>query len=100
MGRDEAAEVRCRAAEDPRLSAASAVRLLDDGSEAVRCAAARHPALPARVLVRLLRDHTTAPWAAANPALPEAVMHGMTDTAEAGLAQLSGSVDSSTPGAS
>ncbi|MEU5985962.1 PE-PGRS family protein [Streptomyces sp. NPDC047434] len=100
LSRDEAAEVRCRAAEDPRLSPASAVRLLDDGSEAVRCAAARHPALPARVLVRLLRDHTTAPWAAANPALPEAVMHWMTDTAEAGLAQLSGSADSSTPGAS
>lgn len=85
FSRDEDGEVRLRAATDRRLSAASAVRLLDDGSAAVRCAAARHPALPARYVVRALRDRELGRDAVMNPALPESVMHWMIDTAQAGL---------------
>ncbi|MFJ6725848.1 PE-PGRS family protein [Streptomyces sp. NPDC091281] len=74
-GRDDAEEVRRRAAKDPRLTPASALRLLDDPSRRVRCAvAAGHPALPAGVTVRLLRDTDTAQDAARNPALPVPVM--------------------------
>ncbi|MFE5711816.1 hypothetical protein ACFQ7J_13500 [Streptomyces sp. NPDC056501] len=88
FSRDEDSEVRLRAATDPRLSAASAVRLLDDGSVPVRYAAARHPALPARPLVRALRDGELRRHAVLNPAIPESVMHWMIDTALAGLAEL------------
>ncbi|MFI0815275.1 PE-PGRS family protein [Streptomyces sp. NPDC021098] len=70
-------EVRLRAAEDARLSAASAVRLLDDADDRVRRAAARHPRLPGRVLVRLLRDADTAEDAARHPRLPVDVMRQM-----------------------
>ncbi|GAA3805891.1 hypothetical protein ACFS5L_03640 [Streptomyces phyllanthi] len=63
---------------DPRLSPASAVRLLDDPRATVRHTATTHPRLPARVLVRLLRDRDTAGTAARNPALPVPVMHRMT----------------------
>jgi hypothetical protein len=65
-----------RAAKDPRLSAASAVRLLDDPDRSVSYAAGLHPGLPARLLVRLLRDTDTdtAEEAARHPALPVPVM--------------------------
>ncbi|QSY48834.1 MULTISPECIES: hypothetical protein [Streptomyces] len=75
--RDAHAEVRLRAATDPRLSAASAVLLLDDPREAVRAAAARHPRLPGGVLVTLLRRADAMGDAARNPALPEDVMRWM-----------------------
>ncbi|MFG2530072.1 hypothetical protein [Streptomyces sp. NPDC048516] len=77
FSRDTAAEVRLRAATDPRLTVASAVRMLDDGHERVRHAAAMHPQLPARVLVQLLRDTDTAQAAAQHPMLPVAVMERM-----------------------
>ncbi|MGW7054298.1 PE-PGRS family protein [Streptomyces sp. NPDC054887] len=73
--RDPHPEVRLRALRDPRLSPASVIRLLDDSSSAVRSFAARDPRLPARVITRLLHDCGTAGDAAANPAIPEAVMH-------------------------
>ncbi|MEU2390521.1 PE-PGRS family protein [Streptomyces sp. NPDC007369] len=74
FGRDAHEEVRLRAATDPRLSADSAVRLLGDPDSSVRAAAARHPRLPVPVLARLLAGPETAECAAANPALPLAVM--------------------------
>jgi hypothetical protein len=77
FSRDPGDEVRHRAASDARLSAASAVWLLDDPHAPVRHAAARHPRLPARVLTELLRDPETAQNAARHPALPVAVMRRM-----------------------
>ncbi|MFC9124464.1 hypothetical protein ACFTXO_32370 [Streptomyces sp. NPDC057067] len=77
FSRDSNEEVRYRAASDPRLSPASAVRLLDDPHERVRYTAALHPRLPARVLIRLLRDADTAQTAARHPALPVRVMEQM-----------------------
>ncbi|MFI9723898.1 PE-PGRS family protein [Streptomyces sp. NPDC052396] len=74
---DSSEEVRYRAATDPRLTPASAVRLLDDPHGRVRHAAALHPRLPAGVLVRLLWDTDTAETAAQHPALPVAVMERM-----------------------
>ncbi|WP_239472493.1 hypothetical protein [Streptomyces sp. NEAU-S7GS2] len=77
FSRDTEAEVRLRAANDPRLTTASAVRMLDDPHEHIRHAAARNPRLPARVLVQLLRDTDTAQTAARHPSLPVAVMEQM-----------------------
>ncbi|MEV4940437.1 PE-PGRS family protein [Streptomyces zaomyceticus] len=77
FSRDRHEEVRHRAAVAPRLSAASAIRLLDDPHEHIRRAAAAHPRLPARVLVRLLRDSEAAETAAGNPALPVPVIERM-----------------------
>ncbi|MFD5097463.1 PE-PGRS family protein [Streptomyces albidochromogenes] len=75
LSRDPHPEVRLRALKDPRLSPSSVVRLLDDSSDTVRSFAARDPRLPARAIKRLLHDSRTAWDAAANPAIPEAVMH-------------------------
>ncbi|MFD9367342.1 PE-PGRS family protein [Streptomyces sp. NPDC060020] len=80
FSRDADAEVRVRAAADPRLSAVTAVRMLDDPDGDVRATAARHPRLPVPVLVGLLGDEETAGAAARNPALPVAVMDRMTAT--------------------
>ncbi|MFE3658932.1 PE-PGRS family protein [Streptomyces sp. NPDC059165] len=77
FSRDSDEEVRRRAATDPRLTPASAVRLLDDPHKGVRHAAARHPGLPARVLIRLLGDTDTARAAAEHPALPIPAMEQM-----------------------
>lgn len=77
FSRDAAVEVRLRAATDPRLTVASAVRMLDDPHDRVRHAAARQPQLPAGVLLQLLRDPDTAQAAARHPALPVAVMERM-----------------------
>ncbi|ORT55603.1 hypothetical protein [Streptomyces sp. CB03238] len=70
-------DVRHRAATDPRRTAVSAVRLLDDPHEHVRHAAAGHPRLPATQLVRLLRDTDTALAAARHPGLPVPIMEHM-----------------------
>jgi hypothetical protein len=77
FSRDDREEVRLRVATDPRLTAASAVRLLDDPRESVRRAATRHPRLPAGDLIRLLRDTDTAEIATTNPSLPVDVMRHM-----------------------
>ncbi len=66
-----------RAAKDPRLTAASAVRLLDDPHGHIRHAAFWHARFPARVVVRLLRDPDTAEPAARHPSLPVPVMQRM-----------------------
>ncbi|MGW1280088.1 PE-PGRS family protein [Streptomyces tsukubensis] len=79
FGHDRAQEVRFRAAGDPRLSAASLERLLEDSDRSVRYAAVTNPALSVPVLVRLLLDPATAQDAARNPALPDRVVHRMTD---------------------
>ncbi|WP_225877455.1 PE-PGRS family protein [Streptomyces resistomycificus] len=81
QSRDSSAEVRYRAATDPRLPAACAVRLLEDPHESVRHAAVMHPHLPARLLVGLLRSPDDAEWAARNPALPVEVMRRMAESA-------------------
>lgn len=70
-------EVRSRAAEDPRLAPATAAALTTDQSADVRHHAHRHPALPPALLVALLQDPATAGNAAANPAVPAAVLHRM-----------------------
>nr|BEK68928.1 hypothetical protein KPHV_61550 [Kitasatospora purpeofusca] len=69
--------VRSRAAEDPRLTPATVVALTTDPSPNVRRLAHRHPALPPALLVTLLQDPATAAEAAANPAVPAAVLHRM-----------------------
>ncbi|MGV9786549.1 PE-PGRS family protein [Streptomyces sp. NPDC003435] len=79
LSRDADASVRRSALGNERLSAASVIRLLDDPRSAVREAAAADPRLPTRVLTALLRDRTTAMAAAANPAIPEPVMHHLLD---------------------
>ncbi|GAA1933923.1 hypothetical protein [Kitasatospora viridis] len=81
FGRDPDPEVRLRAAEDPRLSAASAVRLTKDADSAVRGQARRHPALPVPVLLSLLLAPESARDAAANRAVPAAVMLRMVELA-------------------
>ncbi|MGW4287565.1 PE-PGRS family protein [Streptomyces sp. NPDC004673] len=79
LSRDVDASVRRSALDNERLSAASVIRLLDDPRSAVREAAAADSRLPTRVLTALLRDRTTAMAAAANPAIPEPVMHHLLD---------------------
>jgi HEAT repeat protein len=79
FSRDPDRGVRWRALRDSRLSPASVIRLLDDPDWAVREAAARDPRLTTRALTSLLRDATTAMAAAANPAIPEHVMHHLLD---------------------
>ncbi|MEK2494184.1 hypothetical protein WN990_32015 [Kitasatospora purpeofusca] len=69
--------VRSRAAEDPRLTPATAAALTADPSPNVRRRAHGHPALPPALLVALLQDPATAAEAAANPAVPAAVLHRM-----------------------
>ncbi|WP_149030689.1 hypothetical protein [Kitasatospora sp. MBT66] len=69
--------LRLLALDDPACTAALAERLAHDPDPQVRTHAHRHPALPPALLVALLRDPTTAGTAAANPAVPAAVMHGM-----------------------
>ncbi|MFK4108416.1 PE-PGRS family protein [Streptomyces sp. NPDC002176] len=79
FSRDADASVRRSALDNERLSVASVIRLLDDPRSSIREAAAADPRLPTRVLTALLRDRTTAMAAAANPAIPEPVMHHMLD---------------------
>ncbi|RSS44220.1 hypothetical protein EF912_29245, partial [Streptomyces sp. WAC07061] len=62
---DPEAEVRRRAADDPRLN---------DPDAAVRARAVRNPRLPARVLAGLLHDRDTAGAAVTNPANPVPVL--------------------------
>ncbi|MER8029582.1 PE-PGRS family protein [Streptomyces bauhiniae] len=75
LSRDADAIIRRSALSNEGLSVASVIRLLDDPRDFVREAAAADPRLPTRVLTTLLNDPTTAAPAAANPALPESVMH-------------------------
>ncbi|MFJ8732665.1 hypothetical protein [Streptomyces bauhiniae] len=82
LSRDADASIRRSALGHERLSVAALIRLLDDPSGSVRDAAAVDPRLPAHVLTTRLRDLTTAHSAAANPALPEAVMHHLLDVTE------------------
>ncbi|MGY0464328.1 hypothetical protein ACW14Y_29360 [Kitasatospora sp. cg17-2] len=77
LAHDPDPEVRSRAAEDPRLAPATVVALTTDPSPNVRRLAHRHPALPPALLVTLLQDPATAAEAAANPAVPAAVLHRM-----------------------
>ncbi|MFG2812772.1 PE-PGRS family protein [Streptomyces sp. NPDC048410] len=79
LSRDPDPSVRWSALDNERLSGASVIRLLDDPRSAIREAAAADPRLPTRVLTALLRDRTTAMAAAANPAIPEPVMHHLLD---------------------
>ncbi|MER6471971.1 PE-PGRS family protein [Streptomyces collinus] len=79
FSRDPARSVRRRALRDQRLTPASVIRLLDDPYGFVREAAAGDPRLTTRALASLLHDATIAASAAANPALPEHVMHHLLD---------------------
>ncbi|MFR9794582.1 PE-PGRS family protein [Streptomyces sp. MS06] len=79
FSRDADSSVRRRALRDHRLSTASVIRLLDDPHRGIRDEAAADPRLPTRVLAALLSDRTTAARAAANPAIPETVMHQLLD---------------------
>ncbi|MEU4038338.1 PE-PGRS family protein [Streptomyces collinus] len=79
FSRDPAKSVRWRALRDPRLTPASVIRLLDDPYGFIREAAAGDPRLTTRALAGLLLDATTAMSAAANPAIPEHVMHHLLD---------------------
>ncbi|MFI9598550.1 HEAT repeat domain-containing protein [Streptomyces sp. NPDC052043] len=79
FSRDPDRGVRRRALRDPRLTPASVIRLLDDPDWTIREAAARDPRLTTRTLTSLLHDATTAMSAAANPAIPEHVMHHLLD---------------------
>ncbi|SEM05083.1 hypothetical protein [Streptacidiphilus jiangxiensis] len=79
--RDLDGQVRHRAAEDERLSAAAAARLADDPEDSVRFAALRHPGLPATVLAERLGTCGDAEWASRNPAVPVAVLRVMADRA-------------------
>ncbi|GAA3596215.1 hypothetical protein GCM10022295_91490 [Streptomyces osmaniensis] len=67
--------MRRRAGEDPRLSPADAVRLLNDPEAHIRDTVVRNPRLPARVLAGLLHDRDTASTAVTNPAIPLPVLH-------------------------
>ncbi|MFD8697095.1 hypothetical protein [Kitasatospora purpeofusca] len=69
--------LRLLALDDPSCTAALAERLAHDPDPQVRTHAHRHPALPPALLVALLRAPATAGNAAANPAVPAAVMHHM-----------------------
>ncbi|TGN76560.1 PE-PGRS family protein [Streptomyces bauhiniae] len=82
FSRDADATIRRSALADERLSVASVIRLLDDPHAYIRDAAAADPRLPVHVLTTRLYDRTTANSAAANPALPEAVMHHLLDATE------------------
>ncbi|MGW2469081.1 PE-PGRS family protein [Streptomyces bauhiniae] len=75
FSRDADSDIRYSALRDERLSVASVIRLLDDPHWSVRHTAAVNPRLPTRLLTTRLYDRTTANSTAANPALPEAVMH-------------------------
>ncbi|MYS23650.1 hypothetical protein GA0115240_154742 [Streptomyces sp. DvalAA-14] len=79
LSRDPDNGVRWRALRDERLSSASVIRLLDDPDHGIRNAAAADSRLPAHVLAGLLYDTATAAAAAANPVLPESVMHHLLD---------------------
>ncbi|MGW1868257.1 hypothetical protein ACWCPS_22165 [Streptomyces mauvecolor] len=79
FSRDQDSGVRRRALRDQRLSAASVIRMLDDPHHGIRDEAAADPRLPTRVLATLLHDAATAARAAANPAIPETVMHHLLD---------------------
>lgn len=78
--------MRRRAAEDPRLSPADAVRLLNDPRDHVRGTALRNPRLPARVLAGLLHDRDSACTAVTNPAIPVPVLHRIAAAAAAAVA--------------
>ncbi|WP_405428379.1 PE-PGRS family protein [Streptomyces erythrochromogenes] len=65
--------LRAWAAADPRLSPTTVLRLLDS-TPRTRKAALRNPRLPVPTLIRLLRDADHAEDAAANPAIPRAVV--------------------------
>ncbi|MFE6750235.1 hypothetical protein ACFVGM_30590 [Kitasatospora purpeofusca] len=69
--------LRLLALDDPACTATLAERLAHDPDPGVRSRAHRHPALPPALLAALLQDPATAGDAAANPALPVAVMHAM-----------------------
>ncbi|MEU6601725.1 hypothetical protein [Streptomyces flaveolus] len=75
--------MRRRAAEDPRLSPADAVRLLNDPEAHVRDTAVRNPRLPARILTGLLHERDTACAAVTNPAIPVSVLHRILTAAAA-----------------
>ncbi|GAA4983833.1 hypothetical protein [Kitasatospora paranensis] len=62
---------------DPRTPPGTVDRLSADPDPDVRADAARHPRLPARRLAELLDDEELAHAAAANPALPLPVQHGL-----------------------
>jgi hypothetical protein len=79
FSRDADSGVRWCALRDQRLSAASVIRLLNDPHQGIRDEAAADPRLPTRVLATLLHDTATATGAAANPAIPETVMHHLLD---------------------
>ncbi|MFE9097980.1 PE-PGRS family protein [Streptomyces sp. NPDC007264] len=79
FSRDADSGIRWLALRDQRLSAASVIRMLDDPYHGIRDEAAADPRLPTRVLAALLHDTATAASAAANPAIPEAVMHHLLD---------------------
>ena len=79
FSRDADPGIRRRALRDQRLSAASVILMLDDPHQGIRDAAAADPRLPTHVLTSLLRDTATAAHAAANPAIPETVMHDLLD---------------------
>ncbi|OPC82391.1 hypothetical protein B4N89_16885 [Embleya scabrispora] len=66
---------------DPDAPIEVVVRLLADPERCVRTALARHPALAGERLLALLDDPELGPCAAANPALPVAVMHRILDAA-------------------
>ncbi|MFC9283978.1 PE-PGRS family protein [Streptomyces collinus] len=79
FSRDPAEDVRWHALRDPRLTPASVIRLLDDPCGFIREAAAGDPRLTTGALAPLLHDATIAASAAANPAIPEHVMHHLMD---------------------
>ncbi|MYV41791.1 PE-PGRS family protein [Streptomyces sp. SID1328] len=79
FSRDADWGIRHSALGDERLSVASVIRLLDDPHWFVRETAAADPRLPTRVVATLLNDSTTAKSAAANPTIPETVMHHLLD---------------------
>lgn len=79
FSRDAEWGIRHSALGDERLSVASVIRLLDDPHWFVRETAAADPRLPTRVVATLLNDSTTAKSAAANPTIPETVMHHLLD---------------------
>ncbi|WP_333778963.1 PE-PGRS family protein [Streptomyces sp. IBSBF 3136] len=79
FSRDPDHDVRRRALRDPRLTPASVIRLLHDPNRFIREAAACDPRLTTRALTSLLHDAGAAASAAANPAVPEHVMHHLLD---------------------
>ncbi|MFF7964910.1 hypothetical protein ACFZC3_06035 [Streptomyces sp. NPDC007903] len=79
FSRDADSDIRWCALRDRRLSTASVIRMLDDPHHGVRDQAAADPRLSTRVLTTLLHNAATALAAAANPAVPETVMHHLLD---------------------